>query len=407
MQTSRIDIAESLNKTPIEDKGSATKKRIRYANSLQKTENPEKTKAPPPRKYRGSWGFFTTCFFIQNMVLYTPMQLYTHAFTSMKPLAKNSLVALLIGIIIIPTAFVMAETPNDTMPYPADLYAQCFDGKDNDGDGKVDLKDKDCPICHDGVDNDGDGYIDIKDPDCPKNTGWRDAAAAVLGWEDAGGLSSGGNIPSGGTIGGGSINSGGSIGSCTRVLNFPRRVRTETGFYYVNDFYCDTNIGGGGSIDTYGKNGNGRISAGGFIGTGGSINGGGTIATGGSIQSGGTIKVGSVTSGGSIGTAGAIQTKSTISSGGTIGVNGNIPTSGAISGGRNIATGGTISSGGSIGVSSSIGTSGNITSGGSIHTNGSLPSGGTVGGGHANAGGAVSSGGQIRSGGYIRSGGSI
>lgn len=342
------------------------------------------------------------------------MQLYTHAFKSMNPWAKNGLVALLIGIIIIPTAFVMAETHSDIMPYPADLYAQCFDGKDNDGDGKIDLKDKDCPICHDGLDNDGDGLIDDKDPDCPKNsTGWK-SAAAVLGWNSDEGLGTyGGEIPSGGTIGGGSIPTGGSIGSCTRVTNFPRRVRTETGYYYVNDFYCDTGIATGGDLNNYYDENSRivRVRAGGFIPTGGSIGSNGAIKVLVSIPVGGTIGGGTIpvsntiTSGGTIKTSTTIPT-STITSGGTIGTNTNITTGGSVGGGT-IATQNTIPYGGTISTASTIPTQNTLTYGGTIGTNSNIPSGTSVGGGSANAGGRVTSGGTIRTGGYIRSGGSI
>ncbi len=61
----------------------------------------------------------------------------------------------------------------------------CSDGKDNDGDGKIDCDDPDCKAfklcdttkpdkpeentqarCSDGIDNDGDGKTDCDDPDC-------------------------------------------------------------------------------------------------------------------------------------------------------------------------------------------------------------------------------------------------
>src|SRR5260221_11213620 len=53
----------------------------------------------------------------------------------------------------------------------------CNDGKDNNGDGKIDCNDSYCnysatPLiekgcnCFDGIDNDGDGKIDSADPDC-------------------------------------------------------------------------------------------------------------------------------------------------------------------------------------------------------------------------------------------------
>jgi hypothetical protein len=61
---------------------------------------------------------------------------------------------------------------------------QCFDGKDNDHDGKKDCDDPDCKIyghcrhqgghehgrlCFDGIDNDHDGKKDCDDPDCRKD----------------------------------------------------------------------------------------------------------------------------------------------------------------------------------------------------------------------------------------------
>jgi hypothetical protein len=39
-------------------------------------------------------------------------------------------------------------------------WANCSDGKDNDGDGLVDLRDPDCDSCRDGSDNDTDGLED-------------------------------------------------------------------------------------------------------------------------------------------------------------------------------------------------------------------------------------------------------
>lgn len=58
------------------------------------------------------------------------------------------------------------------------LPLQCADGKDNDGDGLIDLTDPGCldradhsegsdaPMCADGLDNDGDGKSDMDDADC-------------------------------------------------------------------------------------------------------------------------------------------------------------------------------------------------------------------------------------------------
>ncbi|MBX2815194.1 MAG: T9SS type A sorting domain-containing protein [Saprospiraceae bacterium] len=50
----------------------------------------------------------------------------------------------------------------------------CGDGKDNDGDGKIDCEDGDCfnsndckvEICDNGIDDDGDGWIDCSDSEC-------------------------------------------------------------------------------------------------------------------------------------------------------------------------------------------------------------------------------------------------
>ena len=43
----------------------------------------------------------------------------------------------------------------------------CDNGKDDDGDGKVDKEDPDCrEICDNGKDDDGDGKTDLEDIDC-------------------------------------------------------------------------------------------------------------------------------------------------------------------------------------------------------------------------------------------------
>jgi hypothetical protein len=42
----------------------------------------------------------------------------------------------------------------------AGSVANCRDGDDNDGDGTVDMRDRDCDSCRDGLDNDGDGLTD-------------------------------------------------------------------------------------------------------------------------------------------------------------------------------------------------------------------------------------------------------
>ncbi len=69
-----------------------------------------------------------------------------------------------------------ASDTDESNPPPA----ACADGLDNDGDGKIDLADPGCanasdndetntaapPACADGIDNDGDGKIDLQDPGC-------------------------------------------------------------------------------------------------------------------------------------------------------------------------------------------------------------------------------------------------
>jgi hypothetical protein len=66
--------------------------------------------------------------------------------------------------------------------YGIPIETNCTDGKDNDGDGKIDCDDSDCAQapgcmhtlygipyewnCTDGLDNDGDGKTDCADPDC-------------------------------------------------------------------------------------------------------------------------------------------------------------------------------------------------------------------------------------------------
>jgi hypothetical protein len=67
------------------------------------------------------------------------------------------------------------DDPDCPCPPPVTHESDCNDGKDNDGDGKIDCNDPDCNCppppthetdCKDGKDNDGDGKIDCKDPDC-------------------------------------------------------------------------------------------------------------------------------------------------------------------------------------------------------------------------------------------------
>jgi hypothetical protein len=76
-----------------------------------------------------------------------------------------TIVVALVLIMAVPF-FGRGEFQNDSTPYPQELYAMCFDGIDNDGDGFSDLNDPDCPRCFDGIDNDQDGLVDENDPDC-------------------------------------------------------------------------------------------------------------------------------------------------------------------------------------------------------------------------------------------------
>ena len=56
---------------------------------------------------------------------------------------------------------------------PATGEEDCDDGKDGDGDGKVDCMDRDCGCvekqCDDGIDDDGDGKVDCDDSNCSGN----------------------------------------------------------------------------------------------------------------------------------------------------------------------------------------------------------------------------------------------
>ena len=61
------------------------------------------------------------------------------------------------------------------IPSVAQTTEICNDGKDNNGDGKIDCADVLCMFaatiekgcrCFDGIDNDGDGKIDSADPKC-------------------------------------------------------------------------------------------------------------------------------------------------------------------------------------------------------------------------------------------------
>ena len=61
---------------------------------------------------------------------------------------------------------------------PTATYEDCYSGKDDDCDGKVDCADPDCASvctcgpenCSDGLDNDCDGQVDCKDADCVSAT---------------------------------------------------------------------------------------------------------------------------------------------------------------------------------------------------------------------------------------------
>ncbi|MGK0357838.1 MAG: hypothetical protein ACI9U2_000121 [Bradymonadia bacterium] len=90
-----------------------------------------------------------------------------------------------------------------TVPDAAPPAAQCADGLDNDGDGRVDLDDRGCsdaadddegdeiflPECADAEDNDVDGLIDTFDPDCssaadPRERGENVTTACNNGLDD-------------------------------------------------------------------------------------------------------------------------------------------------------------------------------------------------------------------------------
>ncbi len=86
---------------------------------------------------------------------------------------------------------VIGEATADFKGNPCVLAAppQCSDGRDNDGDGRVDAQDPGClsgpggaydpndndetnpPQCSDGRDNDGDGRVDAQDPGCLSGPG--------------------------------------------------------------------------------------------------------------------------------------------------------------------------------------------------------------------------------------------
>ena len=77
----------------------------------------------------------------------------------------------------------------------------CANGRDDDGDGDVDMADADCaaglrweagrpPLCprlsrcDDGVDDDGDGLVDADDPDCAEGASWEGPVPACSDGED-------------------------------------------------------------------------------------------------------------------------------------------------------------------------------------------------------------------------------
>lgn len=82
-------------------------------------------------------------------------------------------------MVAVPSFQASSEIRDDSLPYPAELYAMCFDGIDNDGDGFIDANDPECPRCYDHVDNDGDTFVDKADPDCPAMQEVKDNLASV------------------------------------------------------------------------------------------------------------------------------------------------------------------------------------------------------------------------------------
>lgn len=173
---------------------------------------------------------------------------------------KKVYVLAFIGIILIPSSFVIAEIKNDSTPYPPNLYSQCFDGKDNDNDGTIDLKDIDCPKCFDGIDNDLDGLIDIEDPDCPKaeqaNKGVFKAAAAALLFGDASKTERLDNVID--------LNSIQVINpvrlspaertavegtGCLQIIVYRKTIRTQSGGKHEYVFKCDNRLPRGEKLD--------------------------------------------------------------------------------------------------------------------------------------------------------------
>jgi hypothetical protein len=159
--------------------------------------------------------------------------------------ARKFVVTFLIGVFLIPTTFVLAELPNNSQPYPADLYAQCFDGIDNDGDGTVDLRDIDCPKCFDSLDNEPDGYIDMADPDCPKEggsvlgaiTGTVDDSDSVATTRTAHMRTASTRTATTRTA---SVR---NAGSCRHIIVFRKIVPDPVqGFRFEYEFFCDNSV---------------------------------------------------------------------------------------------------------------------------------------------------------------------
>jgi len=303
-----------------------------------------------------------------------------------RPKGKNRIISALFVFAILIPVVASAEFPSNQQPYPPDLYSQCFDGIDNDGDGKIDLKDSDCPKCFDGIDNDGDKDIDLADSDCPKpkKSFFNAAAAALLGVNN--GSLGGGNIAIGENIGGGTIPVGGNLAiaetSCLgRTSVFPRRIRTESGFVYVVSHTACINlipvVNNNNFEDDLFNTRRRRIPVGRNIAIGdnvpvgrnipiGNSVGGDNIAIGNNIPVGAPIPVGeNIPVGGTIPIGNSIPV-----SGGNIAVGDNIPI------GKNIG-GGVIQIGGSIPIGENIPVGGDVSSG-SIPVGGTIPGSGII-----------------------------
>ena len=270
-----------------------------------------------------------------------------------RPKGKNRIISALFVFAILIPVVASAEFPSNQQPYPPDLYSQCFDGIDNDGDGKIDLKDSDCPKCFDGIDNDGDKDIDLADSDCPKakKGGVGAVAAALFGLgNQASGES---NIATGKPTEGGAIASGGVVAvaetSCSgRISVFPRRVRTESGFFYVSQHTACINLTAIGNdisdsriFTRRNATPRGNPTGSRIIAVSENIPVVGSTATGNPISTGGTIAIGNPALGGFVPIGGNIPI------GGTIPIGNPLPIGGDVSSGS-IPVGGTIPGGGII-----------------------------------------------------------